>query len=100
MSPTTLLNVTKKKNLVLPHHFVEHLAAADKVVQMFSTELQCAMCQNSYLSFTWCVGTNGLCVLWEFPQQPVAVDHRSPEKKKTNDKGFNKLFTDLFKRRL
>lgn len=37
----------------------------------------------SYLSFTWCVGTSSLCVLWESPWQPAAVDHRSPE---TDDK--------------
>lgn len=34
----------------------------------------------SYLSFTWCVGTSSLCVLWESPWQPVAVDHHFPEK--------------------
>lgn len=33
----------------------------------------------SYLSFTLCVGTSSLCVLWESPWLPAAAGHRSPE---------------------
>lgn len=43
-----------------------------------------------YLSFTCCVGMSSLCVLQEYPWQPVAVDHRSPENERERESGLFK----------